>query len=301
MRLLSLAAFLSFACACSSADPSLEESASNPVDPNDSSLDPSVQVSGSGSSEQLLHDFEFEDLELSFYWLGSEEADSDGTITISENFRADYLGALRAEYGPVTSLEIFNAFAPEGMEPHPRLVARHEPEATAFGRTGAALEVLDVDGHTLREKSIPANCQSTVLPNISPGSYTEIQSTDVGVDGLWVHTCTASPKVSGVQLEVTERPQFVRCEQLPPTRLLTVGLCNDSASSNSVEFYYEIHTAPVGLIISQGTVSPNSIGRVSVQPDPSPGAPARGAAVFGRNNASASNNFHRQITGVGVF
>ncbi len=301
MRSLSLATFLSFACACSSADPSLEGSASNPVDPNESRLDPSVQLSGSGSAGQLLHDFEFEDLQISFYWLGSEEPDSDGTIAIAENFRADYLGALRAEYGHVTSLEIFNAFAPEGMAPDPRLVARHEPEATAYGRTGTSLAVLDVDGQVLREKSIPANCQSTILPNISPGSYTEIQSTDVGVDGLWAHTCTASPKVSGVQLAVTERPEFVRCESLPATRLLTVGLCNDSASSNSVEFFSEIHTPPIALVIPRGTVTPNSIGRVSVQPDPSPQAPARGAAVFGRNSTFNSNNFHRQITGVGVF
>jgi hypothetical protein len=87
----------------------------------------------------------------------------------------------------------------------------------------------------------------------------------------------------------------VNCEQLPATRLLTVGLCNDSTSTNGAEFFSEIHMGLVKVITPRGSVLPNQISRVSVQPDPSPQAAARGAAVFGRNSTLNAINFHRQI------
>ena len=53
MLTLSLVALLSFTFACSSADPSLEETASSVVDPNDPASDPGVQVSDLDAAGEL--------------------------------------------------------------------------------------------------------------------------------------------------------------------------------------------------------------------------------------------------------
>lgn len=298
LRSLSPASVILLACACSSADLTSYEDVSPASDSDEPAGESLAAPANAAAMEEVLNTLQFEDLELSFIWIG-DVSSAEGSLAINETFSVDYVGALREQYGRLTSLELFHAFAPEGAEPHPLLAAQHEHEARAYGRSGEGLAMLDVDARTLSiDKSIPANCQSQILPNISPGSYTEIVSTDAGVDGRYVYTCAGSPKVSGI---TDAQVSALGCERHIRDKELTVGLCNDSASIQSTEFYTSIFDIVHGPSTTfRSNVSPNGIGRFTLPPTTVIGG-ARDLAVRGRNSASNVINFHRQFTGVGVY
>jgi hypothetical protein len=299
IRSLSLTSIFSFACACSSADLTSVDGTSSAADVNDEGLASSADVPSSEPSEEVLNTLRFDDLELSFIWLGNVDS-QEGSLAINEKFRVDYVGKLREQYGALTSLELFNALAPEGVEPHPLLVARHESEARAYGRSGGGLGLRDIDARTLTiDKSIPANCTSQILPNISSGSYTETQSQDAGADGRYIFTCAGSPKVSGINDNLND---LTGCERFPAHRELTVGVCNDSVSTGNVGFSSSQFDIVHGQrATARGTIVPNRIGRFTLAPDPNPLAQSRDLAVLGRNNPLNVDNFHVQKTGVGVY
>lgn len=299
IRLVPIASVCLLACACSAADPTSDDAFQSASDSDGQEFDSSAAEPGLASSEVLLNNVRFENLELSFIWSG-DVASQEGSLAISESFGTDYVGALREQYGPLTSLELFNAFAPAGAEPHALLVARHEGEARAYGRSGDGLAVLDVDVRTLNiDKSVPANCQSQILPNISPGSYTEIQSTDAGVDGRYVFTCTGAPKVSGIK-DVPNAA--LGCEMHFASKELTVGLCTDSVNTGHTAFYTSQFNPIHGTTATwRGDVAKNTVRRFTLTPDGFPLAPNRSLAVLGRNSTNDVNNFHVQKTGVGVY
>lgn len=120
----------------------------------------------------VLNRLSFEDLELAFHWLGAGRVESGrGQIGIEESFGSvDYVGTLRRQYASLTALEIFEAFAPPDIEPHPALVQQHEAEALAYGRSGAELGVRVIDGRSLDiDKALPAN--SRIFRCADPGVF----------------------------------------------------------------------------------------------------------------------------------
>ncbi|MEO8178812.1 MAG: hypothetical protein ABI895_08270 [Deltaproteobacteria bacterium] len=288
----SLASLLLLACACSSADASLDEG----------SLDPSDSTHSSAPSQpNVLQRFSFEDLDLSFEWMGEGDS-SEGLVGIGETFGSvDYLEALRDGYGPVTSLEIFKAFAPEGMTPHPLLVTSHEGEALALGRTGAALDVLDIDGRTLSiDKSIPANCKEAVLPDISPGTYALFSQRDIGADGQLFFLCVGQfgQPSSGSVATTTSN---LGCALQDNNKELTVGICNDSASVDPTEFFVQRSNPLNRTTQTRPSVPKNQIGRFTIRPSSPVFQGIIGLGVIGRNSTANTANFHRQVMGLGFY
>jgi len=268
------------------------------------------ETSDGAPVEQLLTRFTFEDLELSFYEIRASGVDSaEADIGIEESYRSvDYLGALRKEYGAVTALEIFNAFAPADLEPPTALLAQHEPQARALGRTGADLEARVIDGSTLSvDKAIPSTCESQVLPDISPGAYAPFskQSFNVGADGQLFYLCVGpsipfAPRGGPIASPTTN----LNCLRQNNRNELTVGICNDTASANSTEFWTQFNAPAAGLLqtIQRTSVAPGSVGRYSVLP--STGAfscSCYGLGVIGRNSTANTANFHRQVSGLGIY
>jgi len=298
----SLVSTLLLACACSSAGPTQDERGLDPSDSTHSSADESsADESSVPSQPNVLQRFTFEDLDLSFEWMG--EGDSpEGLVGIGETFGSvDYLAALRDAYGPVTSLEIFKAFAPEGMTPHSLLVASHEGEALALGRTGAELDVLDIDGRTLSiDKSIPANCQASVLPNISPGTYGFISQRDIGADGQLFFLCVAQFGQPGSG-SVATTTSNLGCARQDSNKELTVGICNDSASVNPTEFFVQTSNPLNRTTQTRPSVPSNQIGRFTIRPSSPVFLQIISLGVIGRNSTANTANFHRQVAGLGFF
>lgn len=253
-------------------------------------------------TEELLTTISYEDLELSFYEMDATGTEGEyGQIAIEEGFRSvDYLGALREQYGSLTALEIFEAFAPDGLEAPAALVAAHEAQALAFGRAGEELEARDIDVSTLSvNKAIQANCQSQVLPNISPGVYGSTVSRDIDADRKYFYTCVGSPqKVGGPQASPNTN---IGCARLSNKTELTVGICNDSASTRSTEFWTQINR-PLGVmdITQRANVAPGTARRFTIlrATGEGPFGFFYGLGVIGLN---PGRDFHRQISGQGFF
>jgi hypothetical protein len=271
---------------------------SEPGNVQETVTEAAADAEATDADSDIIHHFTINDEEITFHWLGhADPSGSDFTIGIAESIRTvDHVRTLQAEYGAVTSLEIFNAFAPEGLTAHPALVAAHELEASAMGRSGDELAVQAIDGHQLAiDKAIPANCQTLILPDISPGTWTQIQTTNVGLDGQFVYTCAGSPKKSGI---IATKDTFFGCSTFSVDKQLSVGLCNDSASPNSTEFYTRKADSVGSSVTTRTSVAANSAGRFMILP--SVLGLARSLAVIGRNVVNDPNN-HQQRTGVGVF
>jgi hypothetical protein len=251
--------------------------------------------------EQLLNRFSYQDLQLSFYWMGPGSVESqEGNIGVEQNFvGVDYVSALRQEYGPVTALELFKAFAPAGMEPHPALIAQHEGQALAYGRSGAELEVRELDGDTLSiDKAIPANCTATVLPNQSPLFYFTTLTRDVGLDGVYFFLCADSLGKNGSGIAPTSS---VGCAIQSGAKLLTVGICNDTASINPTEFWTQRNDIRGNFsAVRRANVAPGGVGRFDELPIPAPfTAFNHSLGVIGRNSTANTANAHRQVMGIG--
>lgn len=254
------------------------------------------------AGDQLLNRFGFEDLELSFYKMDVGSTESPAQIGIEESFGSvDYLSALRKDHGQLTSLEIFKAFAPAGLEPHPALLAQHEAEARAFERAGNDLDVRDIDARGLAiDKAIPADCLAQVLPDISPRIYANRQTRDIGADGQFFYLCVGSSLRAG---SLSQATSDAGCVRIQGKNELTVGLCNDTASANSTEFWTQVNPARSTPTSTQRTsVAPGRAGRFTILPVPPPLDTAfiTGLAVIGRNSTANVANFHRQLSAIGV-
>jgi hypothetical protein len=257
-----------------------------------------------GDGEQVLNRLSFEDLELTFYWMGPGSIDGQrGQIGIEESYGSvDYLGALREQHGQVTALEIFQAFAPAGMEPHEALIARHEAEALAYGRGVNDLEARTIDAHALPvDKAIPANCDSQVFPNILPRVYSNKQQRDIGADGQLFYLCVNSVFQAGGP--IAQPTTNINCSLQHGKYELTVGICNDTASVNSTEFWTQTNDVRGSRFTTQRTsVAPGMTGRFTTLPLPPPfDRPGiRSLGVIGRNSTANVANFHRQLSALGV-
>jgi hypothetical protein len=284
------------ACSAPAMDSTSSENASSSDDPEPATSE--VLVSG---EEQLINRFRFEDLELSFYWMGSPDIESrEGRIAIEESFGSvDYLGALRQRYGALTALEIFKAFAPADLEPHQALIAQHEAEALGYGRALGDLEPRDVDGRALSvDKSIPTNCSPEVFPDVSPRQYISTSTRDIGADGQFFFLCVNGILQAG---SVSQPTSNLNCTLQSGEVEMTVGICNDTASLDSTEFFTQANDLRGSRFTTQRTsVAPGRAGRFSVLPLPPPfdrpGVVSLG--VIGRNSAANLVNFHRQLAGI---
>jgi hypothetical protein len=199
----------------------------------------------------------------------------------------------------VTSLEIFKAFAPDGLAPHPTLLAQHEWEARAFGRNDS--HVLELDGYRLSvDKSLPVNCNNQVLPDISPGAYSDQKTRDIGADGQLFYLCVGSPQKAG---SVAQPSSNLGCARHDTDEELTVGICNDTASTNPTEFWTQTNNPLNRTTTKRANVPPGGIGRFTILPAVFPFifSDLVGLGVIGRNSTANVANFHRQRTGRGVY
>lgn len=256
-----------------------------------------------GLVSDRLHELDLGDQRLTFDWVLSDMAD-DGTPLDVEGAAAGYFSisyvsngpdlfdALMAENGMLTSLEIFTAFAPHGLEPDPMLVEAHEGEARALGRTDLAPKVLDAAEIAI-DKAVPANCDSTLYPNPAPLTWVSQQSETIGLDGLPFYLCAGSPKKAG-------QGHPTGCVRHDNRRAIVVGVCNDTTGVNATPWTYFLN----GIQPLQNPFSP-SAGFVAkqffnAQPLP-PGStiiPTRSLSVRSSNNNGNPANLHHQRSGV---
>jgi hypothetical protein len=141
----------------------------------------------------------------------------------------DLLTALTNEYGPLTSLEVFLALAPEGSEPHPDVLAAHEGEARALGRSGDVLAVQVHDGRDLAvEKSVAVECNRQ-LPNsffdVQPFVPRDFTVTNIDIDGVLLFTCLGNVRGTGTP---------TGCTRYHPSKLLRMSACNDTVSVDPI-------------------------------------------------------------------
>ena len=297
-RSLSFSAVFLLTCACSG-DPTFGEGSASRDDSNAEGLE--ADPSSTAPAEQLLNRFSFEDLTLAFYWMGPGSSESqEGRIAIEETFHAaDYLGGLRNQYGSVTSLEIFKAFAPDGLAPHPALLAQHEREARAFGRNDP--HVLELEEYRASvDKSVPVNCNNQVLPDISPGVYSDQKTRDIAADGQLFYLCVGSPQKAG---SVAQPSSNLGCALQDSDEELTVGICNDTASKNPTEFWTQVSNPLNRTTTKRANVAPGGIARFTLLPSVFPFIfdDFTGLGVIGRNSTANVVNAHRQRTGRGVY
>lgn len=198
---------------------SSDEAAETNIDPADDS-EPSILP-------EILNRFTIGDETLTFQFLGADEASGDpGSIALAHDFRnTNSVDTLTRDYGMLTSLEMVLALAPEGTVPHPTLVAAHESEAMAFGRTD--LGVMSVDGRGMAvEKNDQGACKEVnVYSSISPLAWVEKGGfQQIDLDGTFFYVCAGLPKKSG-------QGNPTGCENFHPSYLLRMAVCNDIDAS----------------------------------------------------------------------
>lgn len=147
--------------------------------PSDLADEASADEPSSTLTREVLDRLDLGGYELSFERVSTGQG-PDTVMLVETLYASDRLEGLTRAYGPLTSLETFLAFAPEGSEPHPFLVAAHESEAQGLGRSGEGLAVRFVDGRNLPiEKAIAFECDNTSArtPISSPLLQVTIPST----------------------------------------------------------------------------------------------------------------------------
>jgi hypothetical protein len=229
-----------------------------------------------------LHELTTADGQTFTFTLLPSDTGSPGEIVISDQyFDVDHYSALTQQYGQLTALETFLAFAPPGMDPHPALVAAHESEARALGRAGdLAVKIVDGLGpEVLVEKTIPAVCQansfyqdSLILPlRWRDGGPNFL----VSVNNVEIFGCIGNPPVSGVG-------NPTGCEKFGAGALLRMYACNDSFSLAPMESRF--FTESGGEAFAEG-VAPGGTRRVTRNPFSPPPGPviARTLAVRVKN------------------
>jgi hypothetical protein len=151
------------------------------------------------------------------------------------------------------------------------------------------------------EKSIPSNCGQTIFPSIAPLTYSISTSIDVGIDGVYRYLCADGIAKDGF---VASPNTNLECELQHGDDMLTVGLCNDTESRDSTEFWTQTSEirSSVRTSTQRGSVAPGQAGRFDVFPLPEPfNIPgASSLAVIGRNSSANPSNFHVQMMGIGI-
>lgn len=257
---------------------------------------------GGGLVIERLQELDMGGQRLTFDWVLSDVAD-DGTPLDVEGAAAGYFSisyasdgpnlfdALMAEHGLLTSLEVFTAFAPRGLEPDPMLIEAHEGEARALGRADLAPKVLDVAQLAI-EKSIPANCDSATYPNVAPLTWASQQSETIAIDGLSFYLCAGTPKKSG-------QGNPSGCVRQDNRKAVVVSVCNDSVSSDSTPWTFFLNG--IQAFTNPTPVFHGSVGVqfFNAQPlPPGPGIlPTRSLAVRS-SNLNTTVNTHYQRSGV---
>jgi hypothetical protein len=257
-----------------------------PVDPGETGNDIAAEP-------ELLHEIEFGDSRFTFVSVSNTES---RFIHIGEKFSTvERLAALSAKFGDVTSLEAFYAFASEGMEPHPALIAAHEAEALALGRgqTELAPRVLDAGSLPL-DKAAPFACVSpNFMHDISPFTWSDVTVNGIGIDGISIYTCLGAPLKTGQGTSPTG------CEQFHPTKLLKMVVCNDSSSQDT----FKPKVIMDGLTdFFTPTLSPGFNYSVTMQPSPPPPGGAinmRYMGIVGTNKTAHSSNAQHHVGAVG--
>jgi hypothetical protein len=185
------------------------------------------------AATEILNEFSIGGERYSFQLL---KDDPSGTIQLVQDYRdVDRLGILNEKHGMLTALEIFEALAPEGHEPHALLVATHESEARAYGRTDLA--VREFDGRNpLVEKDSPGLCtEQYTYGSISPLQWVEKGGFQrIDLDGVDFYMCAGLPQKSG-------QGNPSGCESFHPSYLLRVRVCNDGVSYDTVSYQFYNH------------------------------------------------------------
>lgn len=104
-----------------------------------------------------------------------EHATPEGDVLMMREVvsaRRQPLGVLLMQQRPdLTMLEIYHALAPEGPEPHERLVASHVPEVAAMGRQDASVQRVDFEVPVGIEKLSTSTCTSSIYSSALPGAW----------------------------------------------------------------------------------------------------------------------------------
>jgi hypothetical protein len=182
--------------------------------------------------------------------------------------------------------------APEGLEPHPKLIAAHPGEAANLGRGEDQLHVRLFDGRNPNiDKAVRATCTSDILLDISPLHYEEVQSVNVGIDNQQYFTCAGAPLVSGFS-----SPGAPKCESISGKKMIVVGVCNDQFSPEPTEARFAVD----GLMVSTpDLVGTGGFKRYISNFSTAQFAFPRTGAIVAKNRLLVSNA-HVQKTGVGV-
>jgi hypothetical protein len=244
------------------------------------------------SWREVVSEFSVGDSTFAFELMSA--GDTPSSVLINEVWGSfNRIAALTTEYGPVTSLEIFEAFAPAGSEPHPFLFAAHEDEALAIGRSGADLAVKFLDGHGLTvDKGVPSACVSpNFLPPIAPFTYSDITENRIDIDGLAIYTCLGSPLRTGVG-------DPSGCERFHPSKRLTATACNDTSSISSTTPRFTIDGLADRFPITLRPGANRTVTLQPVSPVPQPFL-SRSIGIEGTNNTEDSRNAQNHVGAVG--
>ncbi len=162
----------------------------------------------------LIDEVTFEDTSYTFIDMGDSVAISvAGTVAHGE----PALHRLQREYGALTSLEVYLAFAGDDAVPDERLVEAHGQEAEAFGRADDAIVRVDVGSLGPVEKKTLTDCKSIVATAaFNAGNPSPI---------VWGATYSAAAS--------TDTPLT--------TRAVAGAVCNDAVSSGGtmLAYFYE--------------------------------------------------------------
>ena len=92
------------------------------------------------------------------------------------------------------------------------------------------------------------------------------------------------------------------CQLQTGSNILTVGLCNDSSSPNSTEFWTQTNDFRGSLFTTKrANVLPGQVARFDSLPSAAPfnGPRIKSLGLIGRNSAANTANFHQQLMGIG--
>jgi hypothetical protein len=228
----------------------------------------------------VLSEFAADGYSFSFQLVDKDESAQDpGSILIIDKFTGyDRLGPLTEQFGHLTSLETFLAFAPEGQAPHPALVAAHEDEARAFGRSDVAT-VLHLDGRNLPLEKAELSCPTSLYPLITPLKYSSKEVTTVTIPQTQIYLCTGSPPKVGVG-----KPSG--CTQHPVTKYQVAIACSSIRSREPAEIYFYDNRVPS---FNPQYINRTEFVRYQKQPSSKPSILGRSLAVTAKNGPNTSN------------
>jgi hypothetical protein len=221
---------------------------------------------------EVLNEFSIGEHSFSFRRLGRDEANGEpGTVALVETYHAqDYLTALREQYGELTLLEVFHAFAPEGEQPDPALVTSHAYEAQVLSRAEPSV-VKRVDGRELRvEKDTGQSCPTGtgLLPPIAPLVYTSKQAFLVNITDTEIYLCTGNPQKSGVGTPSG-------CTQHSQSKYQVAAACIHSSNRDRASAWFFLN----GTRGARNFLDPGWFVRAQLTPVANPGPIGRSFAV----------------------